>query len=584
MTARGIVIVLSGAKGAYTGALSSVVADILGWKWARFSDFIRTQAVAAGERPDDTAVLQRLGQKLVRERPAEFVGAVLKMADWGSGESLVLDGLRHAEVFRELQKQVGPSADLRVVHIAIRNRDDRADRAKRSEGISDTDFNLYDKDETEAQVEETPAFANLGLNGSAPRGELANTIIRRFVPGFTSKPPADDGEAISGIEPLVIGSSLSSLARDLIRESASFAGEVPIGLEQPLAELVRAMNCYYSNLIEGHNAPLADIELALNGDYERDPEKRHLQAEARAHIAVQRWIDEGGLSDQPAVAAQSLLKIHDRFFSEFPESQWIEDAQAKQRALVVPGSYRKHYAKVGTHEPPSPGSIARFMKRFEEVYSRITTPEEAILAAAPAHHRLLWIHPFGDGNGRVARLMSDAMLSRTLHTHSIWSASRGLAHHQAQYKELLAACDQSRRGDLDGRGNLSEKTLTDFTVFFLNTCLEQVRFMRNVMRLDELSTHIDRWVETSAAYGDRGATEGKHVPRLHPAAGQILKAVLDKGALTLAECRAIVGDQVGASDVIKQLEQHGVIRLRGEALTFALPAHRAGRFLPGLFP
>src|SRR3954469_11835323 len=96
----------------------------------------------------------------------------------------------------------------------------------------------------------------------------------------------------------------------------------------------------------------------------------------------------------------------------------------------------------------SPGAIPRFLKRFEQVYAAIEDPELAILALAPAHHRLLWIHPFSDGNGRVARLITDAVLGRVLRTHGIWSASRGLAQHQEEYKAFLAACDVGRRGDL----------------------------------------------------------------------------------------------------------------------------------------
>lgn len=584
MTRRGIIIVLSGAKGAYTSALSAVVAEVLGWKRARFSDFIRQEATSRGENPDDTTVLQKLGQLLVRDRLTEFVRSVLTMGERCPGENLVLDGLRHAEVFRELQTQVASSCDLRVVHVAIDDVAERADRVKRSEGVTDTQFATYDKDSTEAEVEDTPAFANLRVNGAEPRGHLTKTIIRRFVPGFAPSALHDSNESIFSLEPLVVGSALTTLARELINEATAFAGEVPVGLAQPLADLVRAMNCYYSNLIEGHNAPLTDIDLALNGDYERDPEKRHLQAEAKAHIAVQRWIDEGGLEDNFAVNAASLLEVHDRFFSEFPEPQRVQDADGKRSILVVPGNYRRDSVKVANHEPPSPGAIPRLMGRFEEVYVKIESPEEAILSVAPAHHRLLWIHPFADGNGRVARLMSDAMLSRTLHTHSIWSASRGLALHKKEYKHLLSACDQPRRGDRDGRGNLSEEMLTEFTAFFLKTCLEQVRFMRKVLRLDELSTHIDRWVETSAAFGDSDASEGRHVPRLHPSAGRVLKAVLDKGALTPAECKSILGQDVDAAEIVTQLEHHGVLRHRGGAITFVLTAHRAERFLPGLFP
>jgi Fic family protein len=584
MPGQGTIIAISGAKGVYTSALSVVLSELLRWKRVKFSDHLRDLAKAAGERPDDTAFLQRIGQQLVREQPDKFVAEVLKLGDWKPGDNLVLDGLRHAEIFTELQRQIGNSADLHVVHIAIQDRLDRADRAKRSEGLSNQEFEAYDKDETEKQVEETPAYATLRLNGADPRGELARTIIRRLLPDLQMPALADAGENTSAMEPMLIGTRLESLTRDLIREAGDFAREVPRGLAQPLANLVRAMNCYYSNLIEGHNAPLADIDLALNGDYEKDPQKRHLQAEAKAHIEVQRWIDAGGLADQPASGSTFLMAIHDRFFSEFPESQWIENQDGTRRELVVPGGFRRNLASVGRHRPPSPGAIPRFMSRFEQVYGPLNSPEAIVLAAAPAHHRLLWIHPFGDGNGRVARLMSDAMLSRTLRTHSLWSVSRGLALNEATYKGLIEACDQPRRGDLDGRGNLSEAVLSEFSGFFLNTCLEQIRFMRKVMRLDELSSHIDRWVEAASSYGEGTSRANGSGQRLDPAAGPLLKAILHEGALSKSRCQAVVGSKVNASDVIDQLQRDGVVNVRGEAVSFSLPVHRAERFLPGLFP
>jgi hypothetical protein len=182
MPGQGTIIAISGAKGVYTSALSVVLSELLRWKRVKFSDYLRDLAKAEGERPDDTAVLQRIGQQLVREQPDKFVAAVLKLADWKPGDNLVLDGLRHAEIFTELQRQIVNSADLHVIHIAIHDRLDRADRAKRSEGLSNQEFENYDKDETEKQVEETPAYATLRLNGADPRGELARTIIRRLLP------------------------------------------------------------------------------------------------------------------------------------------------------------------------------------------------------------------------------------------------------------------------------------------------------------------------------------------------------------------------------------------------------------------
>jgi Fic family protein len=583
VTDRGTIIVLSGAKGAYTSALSEVLAELLAWKHARFSDFIRKEAEARGEDRDDTRVLQEIGQRLVDERVGDFVCGVLASADWNPGQNLVLDGLRHAEVFRELQRQAGDSCDLRVVHVALGDKAERVDRVKRSEGVTDDQFEIFDKDATEIEVEETPAFANLKLNGLEPRGELTRTIIRHFVLGFAAAQPKDEGESVSRLEPTTVATALSPLAQKLIKEAREFAKDVPPGLAQPLADTVRAMNCYYSNRIEGHTATPDEIDRALNGDYEKNPEKRHLQAQAKAHIAVQRWIDAGGLGDVSPMAVSSVATIHDRFFSEFPDPQYVEDDRRSHRVMVVPGSFRRDFIRVGRHEPPTPGAIPRFMRRFEEVYTRIGNAEAAILSLAPAHHRILWIHPFADGNGRVARLMSDAFLGRILDTHSIWSASRGLAQHGEKYKALLAACDAGRRGDLDGRGHLSESSLVDFTQFFLETCIEQVLFMRRQMRLDEIGTHIDRWVEDKSAFGDAGAVDERYRP-LHPAAGKILKATLDGGALPLGECRQLLGDDVDSDAVIRQLEHHGVLRKRGGAVAFVLTARGAERFLPGLFP
>jgi Fic family protein len=114
------------------------------------------------------------------------------------------------------------------------------------------------------------------------------------------KPAKDRGETTSLMEPLLISdgssnrASLTDLALELAQKSAGFRRSLPESLLSSLADLVRSMNCYYSNLIEGHDTHPVDIERALKEDYSKDAKKRDLQLEARAHIAVQRWIDGGG--------------------------------------------------------------------------------------------------------------------------------------------------------------------------------------------------------------------------------------------------------------------------------------------------
>ena len=70
---------------------------------------------------------------------------------------------------------------------------------------------------------------------------------------------------------------------------------------------------------------------------------------------------------------------------------------------------REQDVQVGRHVPVSPGSVLRFLDKFEHVYTGLGRAE-TIIAVAAAHHRLLWIHPFLDGNGRVGRLLITLLL------------------------------------------------------------------------------------------------------------------------------------------------------------------------------
>jgi Fic family protein len=391
----------------------------------------------------------------------------------------------------------------------------------------------------------------------------------------------DRGERTALMEPLVLGEgsrhrpALTDLALELAQRSAGFRRSLPEGLLSSLATLVRAMNCYYSNLIEGHDTHPVDIERALRGDYSQDVKKRDLQLEAIAHIAVQQWIDEGGLKGR-AVMVDAIRETHRRFCEALPEDLlWVEDPTTHQRMQVIPGELRNNDVAVGHHLAISALAVPRFLRRFDEVYGRLGKTE-TIIAAAAAHHRLAWIHPFLDGNGRVARLMSHATLLEALDTGAVWSVARGLARNVAAYKGHLAACDQTPRNDLDGRGNLSEEALAEFTRFFLATCLDQVTFMEGLMQPDTLRTRILLWTE-----------EEVRLDRLPPKSGAILEAVLYRGELPRGEAAAIVGTgDRQARRVVSALIDHGVL-VSGSSrapLRLAFPAALASRWMPGLFP
>jgi Fic family protein len=253
----------------------------------------------------------------------------------------------------------------------------------------------------------------------------------------------------------------------------------------------------------------------------------------------------------------------------------VKDIASGQELRVIPGELRSRDVEVGRHLAISPGAVRRFLARFEQAYSGLGKTQ-AILSGAAAHHRFAWIHPFLDGNGRVARLMSHAMLLEQLDTGGVWSIARALARRQADYKRHLAACDMTRRNDLDGRGNLSEEALSEFTAFFLEVCIDQVVFMEQLMQPDRLRARLLLWAEEEMRAG-----------KLPQKAGQVLVAVLYRGELPRAEVAALLGvTDRQARRIAADLSAFGIITSESSRAPWrlAFPATLAPRLMPGLFP
>ena len=165
------------------------------------------------------------------------------------------------------------------------------------------------------------------------------------------------------------------------------------------------------------------------------------------------------------------------------------------------------------------------------------------MVIAAAHHRLAWIHPFGDGNGRVIRLHSQAQLIRHgIAGHGLWTLSRGLARWRARYYANLEAADRGRRNDLDGRGNLSDAALADFCVFFLETILDQIQFMSGLLGLPALRTRVERYFQFQAL----------HLERYRQELMRVARALVDEGEMPRARVQELTGKAATVSaEIIK---------------------------------
>lgn len=349
-----------------------------------------------------------------------------------------------------------------------------------------------------------------------------------------------------------------------------------------LASLVRIMNTYYSNLIEGHNTRPRDIESALAGHLDEDEGRRNLQLEAASHVRVQAEIDRMAAEEilpEPA-SADFIRWLHREFYRDAPDEMLrIRGVNAEFR--MDPGEWRsdpEHDAAVGRHLPPSSDRVDDFMRYFEGCYQFVNMGRAAgIMAIASAHHRLNYIHPFPDGNGRVSRLMSHAMaLKAGIGAHGLWSVSRGLARgltSRSEYKRMMDSADAPRQGDLDGRGNLSRQALTEFTLWFLKTCLDQVTFMSGLFDLDNLARRLRIYVERS--------------DNLKPEAARLLEEALIRGRFERGEAERITGlPERSARRVLKSVIAEGLLASTSEKgpMSIRFPTESLGELFPKLYP
>ncbi|WP_168879974.1 Fic family protein [Rhizobium sp. P28RR-XV] len=391
-------------------------------------------------------------------------------------------------------------------------------------------------------------------------------------------------EVPTRIEPAFFEGSIPSSLSDLVVEIQMAAANLGSGLHNDaaseLADLVRVMNCYYSNLIEGHNTRPKDIERALAGA-EVEEATRPLALEAKAHVIVQREIDH--LSHSAALPEPTSIEfiswVHRRFYEEMPNEFRFVERPDGSKVEIVPGQFRatdKDDVAVGRHYPPSSQVVSAFMKYFSYRYKMAqASATSRIISIAAAHHRLNFIHPFTDGNGRVSRLMSHAMAQNAgVGGKGLWSISRGLArglNEKTEYKRMMDYADSQRMGERDGRGNLSAKALQDYCEWFLSVALDQINFSKAVFAFETLEARYRKLVES--------VTDDKWAP-------DVISAVLRHGSLNRGDVNLITKttDRT-ARKTTKELVDAGFLKSSSPKtpVRIAFPLDYRERLFPNLF-
>lgn len=277
---------------------------------------------------------------------------------------------------------------------------------------------------------------------------------------------------------------------------------------------------------------------------------------ATSHVHVQRAFEriidrDGGADWADLFAVNFVSLIHRGLFRDASEQELHIDGL---KAPMVPGQLRDMAGlnvSVGQHEAPAYQAVRPMLERMQVVYGRLADPRYRLIATLAYHHRLAWVHPFPDGNGRVVRMVTHLQLLKLGLASPLWSLSRGLAREHEAYYQHLAQADQHRQGDLDGRGQLSLKALQAFVRFMLRTCIDQMSYMLEALDRDALRARLERAV----AFDERFMAA-----EIKPQIARALHILITQGAVARNDFKVFMGlGERTAINQLKKLVQLGVV-------------------------
>lgn len=381
----------------------------------------------------------------------------------------------------------------------------------------------------------------------------------------------DSPRQFEPLMPSELPSALTDKAADIVRSATRLAAAAHPTARAAVRELVRSMNSYYSNRIEGQGTHPLHIERALRKEFSDKPDVARLQRVALAHIDAERELENRVAAGESAMSSGFLSAAHQALYSRLAQ----QDRTTDDGHVIVPGEQRTEDVEVGRHIPPTAASLPLFLARMDQVYDRPMGWDALLIAVACAHHRVAWVHPFRDGNGRAIRLQSHCALWKL--SEGMWSPSRGLARSVNDYYARLHNADMPRRGDLDGRGNLTTAGLVEWIDFFLELCADQVDYMNRMLELDGMKRRIEALI-TFRAMEDKAIRPEAILPLFH---------VFAAGPATRREFAQMTGlGERTARSLLSRLLSTGLL-VSDSALgpvRFGLPLDALQFLLPELYP
>ena len=374
-------------------------------------------------------------------------------------------------------------------------------------------------------------------------------------------------------------------AEEIVMKSAKLTGGHNKQFILAIKDLLKITNSYYSNLIESEGTHPFDIEKAMKKDFSSEKKKKDLQQVSLVHIEVQEYIQHLTTINKDTYLLDTILDIHKEFYSKDEMKYALKIKHDDLEVDMIPGKLRESFVKVGNHLAPDPKDLSSYFGEFEFFYnqSKFENKTMQLIYALCSHHRLVYIHPFYDGNGRISRLYLDYILYKIdLEGYGLWNISRGLARNIDKYKEFLSIADEPYTGSYDdGRGNLSLKALKLFLDFMLDIALDQINYMSEVLRIDLIANRIRNYVIFSQK------NMYKDIKPLPKHSEKIFEHLLIYGEIPRNSVKDVLGvSKPTAIKIVKELEKREYITsLKPQGpISIKFNSHFASEVIPEIFP
>ena len=243
------------------------------------------------------------------------------------------------------------------------------------------------------------------------------------------------------------------LFQDLISieayKEASLNLVFPQEWQSQLDKLNRVRAVHGTTAIEGN--PLSEAEVAQQMEYlEQQTHNGDRKTATKEQLQIrnageaQAWVKQRFLPDSPPIGLRDILTLHEMI---------TRDSDTDRN---IPGELRNFSVVVGTeelggvHRGAPHETLPRLMDEYIVfIYSRRLEGHHQVIRALLAHFFLVTIHPFGDGNGRVSRLVEAGILFQLgYNVHGFYGLSNYFYRHEQEYKSILQECRQRQPFDV----------------------------------------------------------------------------------------------------------------------------------------